>query len=153
MKNEINIDLINEDNFFEKYNRKQISKELIDYMINEAESLPRNNKDITININNYLNINNIEVNIRKKLSEEYNKTLIKYEHNFLIQIVYLIIGIIALFVSTLISDSIFKEIVLIGGWVLIWYMVELEIFSDMELRKRRKIIKKLLASTIKITEL
>ena len=41
---------------------------------------------------------------------------------------------------------IFKEIILIGGWVLIWEMIELEIFSDVKEKRKRIILKKILNS-------
>lgn len=44
----------------------------------------------------------------------------------------------------LINGKVFREVTLICGWVLIWATVELEIFSDIEGRK----IKKLLNSKI-----
>ena len=134
MKKILEIDLVSVDSLFEKYNRRQISKELIDYMVNNQV---KNDSDI------------IKI-IKQKLLDEYDKTILKHQNNIIKQLIYFLIGITALFFSTLIQDTIFKEIVLIGGWVLIWYMVELELFSDMELRKRRRVIKRLLESEIKV---
>ena len=66
----------------------------------------------------------------------------------LIQILYLILGVVILFVSTLINDEVFKEVILIIGWIFIWTMMELEIFNDKNIIKRRKIIRKLISSEI-----
>lgn len=41
-----------------------------------------------------------------------------------------------------------KEVVSIGGWVLIWEMVESEIFDDMSNKTQRRILEKLLNSEI-----
>ena len=64
------------------------------------------------------------------------------------QLIYLIIGILSLVLSSLIKENIFKELILISGWVLIWSMIEIEIFSDTELKRKRKILKQLLNSEI-----
>ena len=41
-----------------------------------------------------------------------------------------------------------KEIVLISGWVPLWEVIDVELFSDYEGRKKRRIITKLLNSEI-----
>lgn len=66
----------------------------------------------------------------------------------MIQLIYLVVGVLIIFLSTLINGEVFREVTLICGWVLIWATVELEIFSDIEGRKRRKKLKKLLNSEI-----
>lgn len=147
MKRIIEIDLMEENDLFEKYNKRQVSNELIDYMIKEVGILNKNDV-IKIIVNNYLTISNTKALIKNKLSDEYDKTILKNRHNVYIQLIYLIIGIIALFVSSLLKDTIFKELILIGGWVLIWSMIEIEIFSDTELKRKRKILKQLLDSEI-----
>lgn len=40
----------------------------------------------------------------------------------------------------LINGKVFREVTLICRWVLIWATVELEIFSDIEGRKRKKLL-------------
>lgn len=137
MKRIIEIDLMEENDLFEKYNKRQVSNELIDYMIKEVGILNKNDV-IKIIVNNYLTISNTKALIKNKLSDEYDKTILKNRHNVYIQLIYLIIGIIALFVSSLLKDTIFKELILIGGWVLIWSMIEIEIFSDTELKRKKK---------------
>jgi len=147
MKRIIEVDLIDEDSLFEKFNKRQISTELIDYIIKEVGILKQGD-DIKIIINNYLSISNTKNLIKNKISDEYSQTILKYQHNIYIQIIYLIIGIVSLVLSSLIKDNIFKELILIGGWVLIWSMIEIEIFSDTELKRKRKILKQLLNSEI-----
>ena len=58
-------------------------------------------------------------------------------------------GIFFLTLSTLVdSESIWYELMIIGGWVPIWEMIEVELFPDVEERRKRKVIKKLLKSEI-----
>lgn len=148
MEKIIEIDLTKEEDLFEKYNQKQLSNELIEYILKEA-SLRLNKEDtITIIINNYTNNQNIKELLETKFKNEYNMTALKQMRNLFVQLVYLLVGMLALFISAMVKDTIFKEIVLIGGWVLIWYMVEIGIFSDNELRRKRKLLKRLLNGKI-----
>lgn len=148
MEKIIEIDLTKEEDLFEKYNQKQLSNELIEYILKEA-SLKLNKEDtITIIINNYTNNQNIKELLETKFENEYNMTALKQMRNLFVQLVYLLVGMLALFISAMVKDTIFKEIVLIGGWVLIWYMVEIGIFSDNELRRKRKLLKRLLNGKI-----
>ena len=76
----------------------------------------------------------------ENISNEYHRTNI-------IQLALLILGLIFLFFSSLISESsIWKEVLLIIGWVPIWEMVDLELFKDYRGRRKKKIIAKLLSS-------
>ena len=142
----IEIDITNKEDLYEKYNKKVVSKDLINYMI---ESIPHFNKSdklkIVINNSTSEKINCTKL-IKDGLNNEYNKSLLKYHKTNIVQLIYLIIGIIALILSTLVNVTIFKEIILIGAWVLIWEMIELELFSDTQEKKKRIIIKKLLDS-------
>jgi len=147
MKKIIEIDLIDEESLFEKFNKRQVSNELIDYLIKEAGILKQNDT-IKLIVNNHLTIYDTKILIKNKISDEYNQTILKYQHNIYIQLIYLIIGILSLGLSSLIKDNIFKELILIGGWVLIWSMIEIEIFSDTKLKRKRKILKQLLNSEI-----
>ena len=147
MKKIIEIDITEKEYLVEKYNKKQSSRDLIAYIIESLSNFDKKDK-VKIVINNKVkDINSKEI-IIKGLKEEYYKSLKKHLHNNIVQIIYLIIGIIMLFLSTLIKESVLSEIVLIGGWVFIWAMVEIEIFTDVEGRRRRKILKKLLESEI-----
>ena len=69
------------------------------------------------------------------------------------QLIYFIIGIISIFLTLLIHIDVIDEIILIGGWVFIWSAIELEITSDFNELRKRKIIKKLLKSEIEEKEL
>ena len=139
----IEIDITNKEDLYEKYNKKVVSKDLINYMI---ESIPHFNKSdklkIVINNSTSEKINCTKL-IKDGLNNEYNKSLLKYHKTNIVQLIYLIIGIIALILSTLVNVTIFKEIILIGAWVLIWEMIELELFSDTQEKKKRIILKNL----------
>lgn len=144
MEKTIEIDITNEDDLFEKYNKKKVSKDLINYII---ESTPRfRNKDTFKIIVNSTITNKCADIILDGLKEEYKKSVNVHYRTNIVQTIYLLVGIIVLSISTIIEKVIFKEIVLIGGWVLIWSMVELEIFSDTSGRRKRRILKKLLNS-------
>lgn len=149
MKKIIEITLNDENDLFDKYNRNIASRELIDYLIEKTPYF--NMKDsLKIIITNNLEIEDedplsvIKYSLRKEFEELNND----YYKNNIIQIVYLILGIIVLFISTIINDKVFSEFILIIGWLFIWSMMELEIFTDKSIRKKRRIIKKLLASEI-----
>ena len=140
---EIIIDISSIDDVYEKYNKNEISKELINYIIEKCY----NEKNIKIIINNKLDIN-IKPLIYKGLENEYNRIYLKYKKNNKIQTIYLILGIIILGISSIISENVISEVILVTGWVFIWSVVELEIFTDTTGRKKRKIIKKILKSEI-----
>ena len=73
--------------------------------------------------------------------------------NNLIQFAYFIIGLLLLVISRLIGNaSILKEVFLIGGWVFIWEVLEIELFHDFKNNLRAKKVKQLLKSEININE-
>lgn len=149
MKKNIKIDILNKIDLVERYNEDKVSRNLIEYIIKEARIINKDNKiELVINKNS-----NIKVDCKRLiingLKEEYAISKKQHHNNNIKQIYLLVLGVILLFVSTCIkADVIWKEILLISGWVPIWEMVEVELFPDVEGRIRRKIIKKLLASEI-----
>lgn len=144
MEKVIEIDLTCNDDLYEKYNRKIVSNDLVNYIITSAYNTKKKDK-IKIIINNSIGISSVSL-IKEGLKKEYEKSYLIYYKNNIVQIIYLLIGIIALFVSSIMDGNIFKEIILIGGWVLIWEMIELEIFSDVKEKRKRIILKKILNS-------
>lgn len=144
MKKIIEIDLLEPDYLYEKYNHKKVSKELINYIIDMSLEFDKNDS-FKIILNNYL-VDNKDVLylIKEGLNNAYNKSYQLYLRTGLIQAIYFLAGIITLSLSRLIPSSVIREVVLIFGWVLIWTMVELEIFSDVEEKRKRKILKKIL---------
>lgn len=149
MKKVIEIDLNSKEDLLEKYNNKRISKDLIEYLINETNFI--NKKDnVVIQINNNIKTDiDIAKYLINGLTDEYESNIKSHLKNNIIQIVLFFLGIFFLFLSTQINDNdIWKEILLIGGWVPIWEMIDLELFNDFRGHKRKRIIQKLLDSKI-----
>jgi len=148
MEKILKIDLLNKNDLVEKYNKGIVSKELIKYMIESTPCFGRGDT-IKIVINNRIkDLDECTSFIIEGLKNEYDDNIFKYYRNNLMQIGLLIAGVIAIFISTLVDATIIKELVLIGGWVLIWEMVESEIFEDINNRKKIRILRKLLNSEI-----
>ncbi|MDD5980408.1 MAG: hypothetical protein PUC23_04805 [bacterium] len=147
MEKIIYVDLENESDLFEKYNKNIVSEELINYIIKNSIHIDNETK-IKIVINTKIKGIDIVSLIKEGLIFEHQKSIKEHERNNIIQILYLILGIFAIFLSTLINETIFKEIILIGGWVLIWTMVEMELFQDNKNKLKRHILKRLIASEI-----
>lgn len=149
MERVIEIDLFNKDDLYEKYNKKNVSRDLIDYIVKTAMFFGKKDK-IKIVFNDSLNENVDYIELFKKtIQDEYNYSLRKHRYNNIMQIIYLLLGILILFISNFLDNSIiFQELLVIGGWVLIWEMIELEIFTDLEEQKKRRILKRLLNSEI-----
>ena len=150
MENNIKIDIVNKSNLLEKYNENKISRDVIEYLIKEAMLIDRNEKaKIIINKDRSLFEHNCKELIKVGLKDEYKRSIEKQHDNNIKQLYLFILGVILLFLSTIIKEEgIWKEILLISGWVPIWEIVKIEIFPDVEGRIKRKIIKKLLKSEI-----
>ena len=149
MKKVIEIDLNIKEDLLEKYNNKRISKDLIEYLISETNFI--NKKDnVVIQINNNIKTDiDIAKYLINGLKDEYESNIKSHLKNNIIQIILLFLGIFFLFLSTQINDNdIWKEILLIGGWVPIWEMIDLELFNDFRGHKRKRILQKLLDSEI-----
>lgn len=143
------IDIVDKYDFVERYNEKKISSVMLEYIIEQAKWVEKNDKiKIIINKKCPLQQQCSEM-IKEGLKEEYSKSLKKRHDNNIEQLFFLCLGIIFIFLSSLIKEeTIWKELLLISGWVPIWEMVEVELFSDTEERKRRAILRKLLKSEI-----
>lgn len=147
MEKTIKLDITNAENLLERYNEDIINHKLIEYIINKSFYTGKNDK-IKIIINNKIKTDiDIKEMIIKSLKEEYIKIEKEYYRNNFIQIVLLILGSIILFLSTLFSQNfILKEILVIGGWVPIWEVMNIELFSDFKGRRKKLIILKLIES-------
>ena len=147
----INVDLQEKNDFLEKYNHEEVTNDLVEYLIKEARHTQKDD-NIIINFNVLFNAEfNIKEMLIKTLKEEYLHNINDHRYTNLFQIILFLLGIIFLSLSTLFKDGvIWKEILVIGGWVPIWEMVELELFNDVRGRKRKKIINKLINSEINV---
>ena len=150
MEKIIKIDLLNENDLIEKYDNDKLNLELLNYLLKYAQFI--SNKDyikivISNNCHSQINIKNL---IKDALNEELVNTFKEHYKNNIIQIFLFFLGIAFIFISTRIEDSIWSELFLIGGWVPIWEMIELEIFNDFRGRKKRKILNKLIKAEIEV---
>ena len=144
---EIIVDIKKENHLINKYNKKKVSHELIEYIMKQAK-LVKWNKDIKLVINKNSNIKQDSINLIKNgLEEEFTRSIERKDKNNIKQFFYFILGTIIIFISTLIPEiGPWKEVVLITGWVLIWEMIEVELFPDAYGRRNRRVIRKLLKS-------
>lgn len=146
MKKIVKIDIMTNDDLYENYNREKVSHELINYIIESTKHF-RKKDEIEIIINN----NTEEKDkciflIENGLKEEIEKSKEQHTRTNIIQIIYFIFGVFALTISTQIPIEIFRELTIICGWVLMWTIIELEIFDDVDERNKRKLLRKLLKS-------
>lgn len=148
MEKTVEIEIRNENDLYDKYNKNRISSDLINYIIENALIHLRADKIVLV-VNNYLNK---DIDCKKLIDEglrlEYDKSMRRHQRNNVSQLFYFIAGALTLFLSTLIDEGIFKELIVIGGWVFIWELVEVELFSEVSGLKKRRIIKKILKSPI-----
>lgn len=148
MERIVEINLKNKEDLFEKYNINKVSKDLINYIIDEVDIIEKNDTVNLIIDNKIKGQKECESYIIEGLKEEYNKCINQYDQNNIKQLSYLIIGILALLISVLIEEIILKEFASVGVWVLFWNVIEIELFEDKDIRKKKKIIKKLLNGRI-----
>ncbi len=144
MIEEIKINIVDESDLYDKFNREELSQELISYIIDEA-SLVKSEDKIRIIIPK---VNNLKERLQQSFNREYERTIKIHHNNNILQVLLFILGVLFIFFSTRINESVWKEIFLIGGWVPIWEMIELELFNDFRGRKKKKILSKLLKSEI-----
>ena len=151
MKKKIEIDIIDIEKLVDTYNIYQLNKELLNYIIRKALSV-EDKEEIEIIINNKTEVSATKL-IKEGLEEELVKSKIRHKHINKQQLIYFLLGIISIFLTLFINIEVIDEIILIGGWVFIWSAIELEITADINEFRKRKIIKKLLNSTITEQEL
>ena len=145
MEKVIVIDLMDKYDLVEKYNENITSRELLKYIINQALLLDKSERfKVIINNKIKIGIDCVEM-IKLGLKEEYERSMKEHNHNNIKQFIFFLLGTTFIFLSSLIKEeTIWKEILLISGWVPIWEMIEVELFSDAEGRRKRNAIKRLL---------
>ncbi len=137
-----------EEDLYEKYSNN-VSRDLINYLIRETKYV---NDDIKIRINTKLKTDNIENIIKNGLMKIYNESR-KFDKILdSKQIMFFIIGVMFLLLSSLIPTALIKEIIIIAGWVAIWEVVDISLNVDSELKLNRKLVKKLMNSNIEINK-
>ena len=147
MEQIIEIYLTNRNNLIDKYNENKVSHSLIEYIIKQAQDANLYDEiKIIINKKSHIEEECIKL-IKEGLQEEYNRSLRKRDDNNIKQLIFFGLGLLFIYLSTLIkSGAVWKEIILITGWVPIWKMIEVEILPDVAGRRKRKIINKILNS-------
>lgn len=149
MKKIIEIHLLDEDQITQKYNNERISQELIEYLIKEAKTVNKND-EIELLIHNECNTELSYMNmIKQGIEREYEHMVLEHNRINMIQLGLLLIGILFIFLSTIIDTNVIgKEILLITGSVPIWEMIDIELFNESKGRRKKYILKKLMESTI-----
>lgn len=149
MEKIIKIYLSSQEEVVEKYHGEKIASEIVDYILKEAMFVTKKEKiKIIINKDHSIKQECMKL-LMDGFYQEYEMSKKIYHITNIKQIFLLIIGVIFLFLSTIVKENIiWKEILLIGGWVPIWETIDLELFSDSQERRKRKILKKLLKSEI-----
>lgn len=141
----IEINLENELDALNIYNKNIISESLDNYLVSFLEHKPLKG---TINITiSGTNNNNIEVIIKNYYQEKYlylNK--IDKLDNY-IRLILFIIGLIAILLSEQFTNVI-SEIFLISGWVIIWEIIYDVLFNEIKRKRKAKIYKYLANSKI-----
>lgn len=147
MEKIIKVELKEDDDFYERYDSDNVNHNLIEYLIKKF-NYTNKNYNIKILIKNKCNLKvDIEEKIIDGLIKEYENAVNICHRNNITQGMLLFFGIIFLFLSTLVNDEfIWKEILLIIGWVPIWEMVDLELFNDFRGNRRKSVIKRIINS-------
>ena len=143
----IEADILDLDDFFEKYNKELVSRDLINYILeNTKDSLDSDKIKIVLNKKIKKELGDI---LRNSFRVEYQKMVNEHFNNNKKQVIYFLIGVVMLVISRILNDrALIEELFLIGGWVLIWQTVEIEFFGDTLNHKKRKLLKKLITSEI-----
>lgn len=151
MEKIVTIDIQNEEDLVGIYDSNIANYNLIDYILKKTLYTNKNDK-ITFIIHNKCNttlpIKDIIIN---GLYLEYEYLIKEYKKNTLLKIALLFLGLFFLFLSTiLVKESIWHEFLVIAGWVPLWEMIDIELFSDSKNRRKKHIIEKLLNCEFKI---
>ena len=148
MKREICIHFFQDEDVILKYDPSKLSSELLEFILKKAMIL--SNKDtIKIVINNHYDSKiDIKALFYNSFKEELENIKKKHFTTNIFQFGLFLLGFIFLFLSFRTNDEVWQEIFLIGGWVPIWEMIDLELFHDVKERRRKKTLLRLLNSEI-----
>jgi len=146
----INVDILDKHDLVEKYNQNIVSKDLVNYLLEQVKFVDKND-NLKIIISQKFDFECDIVNmINKSMNDLYILNLKKSYINNIKQVIFLVLGIICLVLYGVVNNPIISEIILIGGWVLIWEMVDLFLFSDTQLKRDKIVLKKLLKANFEI---
>lgn len=147
MKIEINI--TNENEMLNIYNKNIISETLDNYLITSLEHRSLK-EDITINITGTKNefIKSIITNYYEE-KYLYLKKIDKLDNY--IRLTLFLIGILAIFISEQFTNIV-SEVFLIAGWVIIWEIIYDVLFSEIKRKRKARIYKNLAKAKIILTD-
>ncbi len=132
-----------EEELYESYS-EHLNKSLIDYLI--EETMFKN--DIVIEVNTNVNINNLDMLIKNGINSYYDNLILKDRFYDTKQIFNTIAGIILLILSSVIKVDIFRELLIIAGWVAIWDVIDYTFNKNMENHRKKKTLKRLMNAKI-----
>ena len=141
----IEINITNENELLNIYNKNIISETLDNYLITSLEHRSLK-EDITINITGTKNefIKSIITNYYKE-KYLYLKKIDSLDNY--IRLVLFLIGVLSIFISKQFTNIV-SEIFLIAGWVIIWEIIYDILFSEIKRKRKAKIYKALATSNI-----
>lgn len=146
MRKIVEVDIDKYEDLVEPYNKKKISRELVNYLIGATPKLKKADSLKVVIHNNMKNNISCAEFIKKGLDAEITKSDYSFMNTNRRQIFLFVLGVLILILAYVVNVEIIKEIILIGAWVLLWEMVELEIDDDISNRKKKLILKRLVAS-------
>ena len=150
MERIINVDILDKHDLVEKYNEDIVSKDLMNYLLEQVKFVDKND-NLKIIINQKFDFECDIVNmINKSMNDLYILNLKKSYINNIKQVIFLVLGIMCLVLYGVVNNPIISEIILIGGWVLICEMVDLFLLSDTQLKRDKIVLKKLLKANFEI---
>ena len=150
MEKEIKIDISSREELLEKYNQSKICRDVIEYLVKEAMLANKEEKiKIVVNKDSAVLVENCKELIKNGLKDEYKRSIAKQHDNNVKQIYFSIIGIILIFMATILKDvGILKDVILVVAGVPIWETIRMELFPDAQGRVKRRVLRKLIHSEI-----
>lgn len=146
MEKILELDLDSKEELFETYNGKKVSHELIQYMIDTMPTIKKGDT-LKVIIHNRIkgHLQAAEL-IKKEIDAACDRNDSRFRNTNVKQVSFLLIGVLALLVASFINSGLLYEIIIIGAWVLLWDVVEMEIDDVVNNRKRKRKLKKILES-------
>lgn len=138
--------LIRDENSLYEDFSNNLSQSLIDYLIQEAMV----KKNIVIEVDTKINIPNLKEIIYNGINEYYCKLILKDKIYDAKQIIFILLGIIFLIASTLLNSGLLRELLIIAGWVAIWDVIDYFLNKNMEYRREKRVLQKLMKAKIMI---
>lgn len=154
-KNVINLTIQSKEDFYDKFNTNQLSKELGDYLYNNNLQFPFK-EPLSIRIITTFKLEKKDQEeivdmIREYFGLSIRETLNYYKFNRVKKLILFILGIVLIccaHFTELRHDFIFSEVLLIVGWVAIWEVFENILLVETKKRFKLKYLKRLVQCKI-----